>query len=76
MFFNVVLILLLGAGAAIYEVPRLREEQMKRELFVFSVLLLVGVSSALALALDLPVPNPIRAVVFVFKPLVDLIGHR
>lgn len=73
MFIRVVLVLLLGIGVAVYEVPRLMEEQMKRELIAFGGFLLIGVVLALALALGLPLPNPTRAVEYIFGPLKKLL---
>lgn len=69
MFIKAILVLLLGIGAAVYEVPRLMDEQMKGELIAFGGFLLLGVVLALALALGLPLPNPTRAIEFIFDPL-------
>lgn len=73
MFIRVLLVLLLGIGVAVYEVPRLVQEQMKRELIAFSGFLLIGVVLALVLTLGLPLPNPTRAIEFIFGPLERLI---
>jgi hypothetical protein len=76
MFFRVLLVLLIGIGIAVYEVPRLMQEQMKRELIAFGGFLLIGVILALALTLDLPIPNPTRAIEYAFGPLERLIYPR
>ncbi|MFY9140263.1 MAG: hypothetical protein WBJ83_00430 [Thermacetogeniaceae bacterium] len=70
MFLKVLLVLLLGAGVAYYEVPKL---QQKRELMVFSCFLLIGLIMALALVLNIPLPNPTNAIEFIFGPLVRLL---
>ena len=76
MFIRVLLVLLLGIGVAVYEVPRLMEEQMKRELIAFGGFLLIGVVLALALVLGLPLPTPPRAIEFIFAPLERLLHPR
>lgn len=73
VFLKVLLVLLLGAGVAYYEVPKLQQQHLNRELIVFSCFLLLGVMMALALVLKLPIPNPSRAVEFVFSPLARLL---
>ncbi len=73
MFWNVVLILVLSAGMVFYEVPKMVQRQMWRELWAFSVFLVIGLAAALALALGLPLPNPIHLIEFVFGPLSNLI---
>lgn len=76
MFMIAVLILLAGVGVAIYEVPRLLKQRMRRELIAFGILLFTGVALSVALVLDLPVPNPTRVVEVVFGPLSRLIYPR
>jgi len=62
-------VLLLGMGTAYYEVPRLLQKQMKRELIAFSAFLMIGMALALALSFDWPIPNPNRAIEFILGPL-------
>ena len=73
MFLKVLLVLLLGAGVAYYEVPKLLQQQLKRELIVFICFLLIGVTLALAMILDLPIPNPTNAVEYIFSPVVRML---
>jgi len=73
VFLKVLLVLLLGAGVAYYEVPKLLQQQLKRELIVFSCFLLIGVALALAMVLNLPVPNPTDAVEYIFSPVVRML---
>ena len=73
MFLKVLLVLLLGAGVAYYVVPKLLQQQLKRELIVFSCFLLIGVALALAMVLNLPVPNPTDAVEYIFSPVVRML---
>lgn len=73
MFLKVLLVLLLGAGVAYYEVPKLQQQHLNRELIVFSCFLLLGVIMALALVFNLPIPNFTKAVEFIFSPLARLL---
>lgn len=53
----------------LYEVPRLINDKMWRELIAFSVLMLIGMTVSYAQVLDLPIPNPTKAIIKVFKPV-------
>lgn len=73
MFFYALLVVLVGVGIALYEVPQLRGRGMKGELVAFSVFLLVGVVLALAVIFDLPVPNPTKGIEYLFSPVTRLL---
>jgi peptidoglycan/LPS O-acetylase OafA/YrhL len=73
VFLQALLVLLLGAGIAYYEAPKLKQQHLNRELIVFSCFLLFGVILALAMVFNLPIPNPTRAIEYVFDPLVRLL---
>lgn len=73
MIWNLLLVLMLGIGIALYEVPKLREQEMRRELLAFWCLLLVAVALAVALVLRLPVPNPTRGIEIIFGPFIRLL---
>jgi len=73
VFLKILFVLLLGAGVAYYEVPKLLQQQLKRELIVFGCFLLIGVALALATVLNLPVPNPTDAVEYIFRPVVRML---
>lgn len=73
MFWNLLLVLMLGTGIALYEVPKLLKQQMRRELIAFSALFVVAVALAMALVLRLPVPNPTRGIEIIFGPLSRLL---
>jgi|GEM_PF-503536 len=73
MFWNLLLVISLGVGIALYEVPKLVNRQMRRELIAFGVLLLFAVALDIALVLRLPVPNPTRGIEIIFGPLTRLL---
>ncbi len=73
MIWNMLLIILIGAAIAWYEVPKLIRKQMWPELAAHLVFLVIGLALAMAMTLHLPVPNPTNAIKTVFGPLSRLI---
>ncbi|MDF2681247.1 MAG: hypothetical protein K0R47_2437 [Brevibacillus sp.] len=67
------MILMLSLLIVRIEVPFLRKNAMKKELWVFLILLLVGTSLGIAEAADADIPNPLDWIAFVYKPFSDLI---
>ncbi|MCF6409810.1 hypothetical protein [Pseudalkalibacillus salsuginis] len=64
-------ILLVAILIIIIEVPALWKERQKKELWVFSLLLLIGVGLSIAVGLDANIPNPFDWIALLFKPLSD-----
>ncbi len=54
-----------------FEVPSLRRKQLRKELWVFSILLLFGSGLSVALSLHMKIPNPLDLLIVVYKPLSD-----
>lgn len=73
MVWGLLLVLLIGLGMALYEVPKLLKARMREELVAFSVLLLIAVCLAGALVLKLPVPNPTQGIERLFGPLCRML---
>ncbi|MFB6467807.1 hypothetical protein ACE38V_13535 [Cytobacillus sp. Hz8] len=55
------------------EIPSLLKKKLIKELWVFSVLLLIGVGLIISQSLQLNIPNPLDWITVVFKPLNDAI---
>ncbi|WP_408007522.1 hypothetical protein ACJROX_22950 [Pseudalkalibacillus sp. A8] len=66
-------ILLVAILIIVLEVPPLWKKKQKKELWVFSLLLLFGVGLSIAESLDLNIPNPLDWIATIYKPLSDLI---
>ncbi|MDQ8735187.1 hypothetical protein [Paenibacillus sp. LHD-38] len=64
-------ILTVSIAIAILEVPALRKKKWKKELWVFSVLLLIGAGLSIAQSLHVKIPNPLDWISFIYKPLSD-----
>ncbi|TBL81146.1 hypothetical protein [Paenibacillus thalictri] len=55
------------------EVPSLLKNGQIKELWAFSVLLLLGIGLSVAVALHVDIPNPLNAYIAVFKPVSDFL---
>ncbi|MBY0083872.1 hypothetical protein [Brevibacillus brevis] len=70
---TVILILLISLLMALFEVPYLRRNAMKKEMLVFFILLVVGTGLGIAESLKANIPNPLDWITFVYKPFSDFI---
>ncbi len=64
-------ILAVTIGIVLYEVPSLIERGLKRELWVFSILLIFGLTLSISESLNLNIPNPTEWITIIYKPLTD-----
>jgi hypothetical protein len=53
------------------EIPPLLKKKQKKELIVFSILLLFAVALSIAESLRLPIPNPLDWITAIYKPISD-----
>lgn len=56
-----------------FEIPKMRKKKLTKELWVFSVLMVMAVGLGIAESLDLSVPNPLNGVRIVLQPFSDFI---
>lgn len=62
------------AGAAvifIIEGRTLRKRHLMKEFWIFSILHLFATGLSLAQSMHVKIPNPLDAVIYIFKPFVD-----
>lgn len=64
-------ILAVTIAIIIIEVPSLRRRQLRKELWVFSIMLLFGVGLSIAKSLQVKIPNSVDWITVVYKPLSD-----
>ncbi|TFE26627.1 hypothetical protein [Cohnella luojiensis] len=58
-----------------FEAPSLRRKQLRKELWVFSILLLIGFGLGVAISLHMKLPPALDWIIVIYKPLTDaLIG--
>ncbi|MNO12334.1 hypothetical protein D3C76_19410 [compost metagenome] len=68
--------IMLSAAAIIFlEVPYMLRKRLKKELWVFSVLLLLGVGISSAKALQWAIPTPLDWITAVYKPFTDFLTY-
>ena len=67
-------ILIIAAVMVISEVPPLVEKKLKKEVTIFSILLVFGIVLSILIALGVAVPNPMDFLSYVLKPLSNLIS--
>jgi len=66
-------IIVTAAAIAYAEAPKLAKNRMYKELAIFSVLLAIGLAVSVMNALRVPLPNPLDAIVFLFRPISKLL---
>jgi|CZCA01.1.fsa_nt_gi hypothetical protein len=59
---------------ALFEVPKILEKGLWRELLVFSVLLLFGFTLSVLLALEVRLPSPVKGIRSLMNPILRLLG--
>ncbi|MFD4931328.1 hypothetical protein ACFWMS_20820 [Peribacillus butanolivorans] len=69
----VTVILVIVAIIIAIDVPSLLRKKLKKELWIFSVLLLFGTALSIAQALNIKIPNPLDGITAIYKPLSDMI---
>ncbi len=56
------------------DVPTLLRGKLKKELWIFSVLLLFGTTIGIAKALHLGLPNPLDWIIYIYNPVSQLLN--
>ncbi|TQR19007.1 hypothetical protein [Psychrobacillus vulpis] len=72
MLFSIA-ILLIVTVILLFEIPNLSKKNYTKDIWAFSILLLIGTSLSIALAFQVKIPNPLDMITFVLQPLSDLI---
>ncbi len=67
-------ILVVAAFIVLIEVPTLLKKKLRKELWVFSLLLLFGVGLSIANSLQIDIPNPMDWITVVYKPVSDVVS--
>ncbi|MFE0507921.1 hypothetical protein ACWF7H_26790 [Peribacillus butanolivorans] len=66
-------ILVIVAIIIAIDAPSLLRKKLKKELWIFSILLLFGTALSIAQALNIKIPNPLDWITAIYKPLSDMI---
>ncbi|UNK16846.1 hypothetical protein MNQ98_20425 [Paenibacillus sp. N3/727] len=70
----IAVIIAVGALIVWLEIPPLIKKKQKKELWVFSILLLFGVVSSIIVNINRDIPSPLEWITVMFKPLSDLLA--
>ncbi|WP_423800586.1 hypothetical protein [Neobacillus sp. SAB-20_R2A] len=57
-----------------FEIPKLRKKKLTKELWVFSVLMVMAVGLGIAESLHLSIPNPLNGIRMVLQPMSNVIN--
>ncbi|WP_284036888.1 hypothetical protein [Neobacillus sp. 114] len=58
----------------VFEIPKLRKKKLTKELWVFSVLMVMAVGLGIAESLHLSIPNPLNGIRMVLQPMSNVIN--
>jgi hypothetical protein len=68
--------ILATAGAIfIYEAPALFKGRFMKELWLFSILLVVGTVLSILLSLHVELPNPLDWIITIYQPFSDVLNN-
>lgn len=71
---TIVLLVAVFTVIGLFEVPKIVEKRLWRELFVFAFLLVFGFTLSVLLALDVLLPSPVKGIRRLMNPILRLIG--
>jgi hypothetical protein len=71
---GIIVPLIVVAVIAAIEVPLMCKKKLIKEMWVFSFLLLLGTFFSLINALHISVSNPLGWMIFIYKPISDMVN--
>lgn len=69
MMWFVLVIGIIVLAISVIEIPLFKKNKKKKELWTYSIILLVGYSLLVAQTMRVPLPNPLDLITFVYKPI-------
>lgn len=66
-------ILAVAVIVILIEVPSLLKRKLRKELWVFSILLILGTGLSIAQGLHWNIPNPLDLMIVIYKPISNII---
>ena len=69
----VIFIIIIASLISLYEIPRLLKKELKKEIFIYSLLLIIAVGLGILYSLDIKIPNPLEGLTSIYKPINKLI---
>lgn len=68
-------IVVIGVIMMFIEVPSFLKKKQRRDLWAFSILLLLGVVLNILVQLEVNIPNPFEVITAIFQPYSDVISE-
>lgn len=68
-----IVILIIAIIVALIFIPKLKKQQDRKAIIVFSFLLLIGTALNMGIALKIHIPSPLDLITFIFTPIRDYI---
>ncbi|RKJ45765.1 hypothetical protein D7X33_34485 [Butyricicoccus sp. 1XD8-22] len=65
-------ILLIFIIIALFQIPQLAKEKMKKEIVIFSILTIFTATIAILQVNKVPIPNPMELITFAMRPIIQL----
>lgn len=63
-------IIILYIGIALFQIPQLKKEKMIREIWIFSLLMLMVTAVTVIKLNNIPLPSPLDLVTIILKPFI------
>lgn len=70
---SIIGIILIGVLVSLKEVPSLLKQKHYKDMFVFSTVLLTGMTCAILLSIGISIPNPLNAIAKIYAPVSNLL---
>lgn len=71
---GVLVIIIVAAGITAFEVPVMLRKKLKKELWAFSFLMVLGTFFSLINAFNVTISNPLGWMVYIYKPISDMVN--
>ncbi|KGR83151.1 MULTISPECIES: hypothetical protein [Lysinibacillus] len=65
--------LIIAIIVALIFIPKLKKQQDRKAVVVFTILLLIGTALNMGIALKVHIPSPLDLITFIFTPIRDYI---
>ncbi|MFE8697215.1 hypothetical protein ACFYKT_12795 [Cytobacillus sp. FJAT-53684] len=67
-------LILIYLAISYFQIRQLIKDKMKREIWIYSIIMLVVTGITIAMIYKIPIPNPLNLIAFILKPLTKIIS--
>ncbi len=72
---SILAVLVFSTVLCIIEIPKMQQGNLYRELWTFSILLVLGTVLAILKSLNVEIPNPADFIAWIYSPIRDIIEN-